>query len=144
MGPPPARSSEPERSPSELRISPDFALLETVRRFVASEMSDEPDGDELYLVAVNEVVTNAIESHRRTGTEEPIGILADSGSRTVVVTDCGDGYAPMDDPEIGHLGPSGRGLVIAATMFPDLSWRPNHPRGTIFTLPFPDTFPAGD
>ncbi len=133
------RNGKPHRR-TQLQIAPEFANLERVRQFITDEMLDDADTDDtLYLVAANELVTNAIETHRRAGIDEPITVSIDHDRRVLVVADLGEGYEPDDRGDPDRLAEFGRGLSIAEALSPGLWWEPNRPTGTIFNLPYPGT-----
>lgn len=121
-----------------LCIAPDLAQLAAARRFIAPEVATgDSEFDVLYLIAATELITNAIEAHQRADTDEPVMIAIDRGERALLVADQGQGYRPEDRPTTDHLAAGGRGLRIAESISPGLSWRPNDPQGTVFVLPLP-------
>lgn len=122
---------------AKLHLPPDTTRIGEARRFVARTL--EPlEVDELFLVAVTEVITNAIEEHRRIGCEAPVTIDIDVDAGTVRIADVGRGYASAAVPTPHDLlADRGRGLMIAQAITPTMTWEPNQPTGTVFTLPHP-------
>ena len=113
-------------------------MVAVARSFVAGALGHER-ADPLFLVAVSEVITNAVEEHGRIGSDEAITIAVDAGSATVKIADRGRGFEPGSQRPTspGSLEDRGRGLVIARAVAAGLTWEPNHPTGTIFVLPCP-------
>lgn len=119
----------------QLQIEPEATELARARHFVLSVL--EPiDVDALFLVAVSELITNAIEEHRKLQIPDPVSISVDPESVTVYVADRGRGFDPSARPDRDNLGVRGRGLLIAEAVAPGLRWEPNEPDGTIFVLPY--------
>jgi hypothetical protein len=150
----PMRASEPALAPDrrapaivndllELDIEPDLTEISRAREFVARSLAPGPV-DGLFMVAVSELVTNAVEEHRRIGATSPITIAVDPGASTVRITDRGRGFAPADSRPSEPLAARGRGLHIARTLAPGLTWEPGPAGGTIVTLRYaPDARGSG-
>lgn len=120
-----------------LEIGPELAELGLVRRLVASIVCrGERETDALFLVAVTEVVTNAIEAHQRAGLADPIVITVDAEAPIVEVADTGDGLEANDLDGTIEADEPGWGLALARDLVPGLSWGSNVPRGTIVSLPY--------
>lgn len=91
-----------------------------------------------FLTAVTEVLTNAVDEHRRLDCDEPIRVEIDAhrlGGPQVSIIDRGEGVDLA--AELASVRPDddrGRGLVIATTFVPDLSVHRSHGR-TVVRLP---------
>jgi anti-sigma regulatory factor (Ser/Thr protein kinase) len=124
----------------ELRADP--VVLADVRLRIQEWVGPE-SGDEdlaMYQVAVTEAVTNAIESHRRAGSDASIVVTIDPAARLISVEDQGGGMArdagaPADEPPPPQAF-RGRGLMIMRSICPDLVVV-DTATGSRVELPFP-------
>lgn len=94
----------------------------------------DPDEASLFYGAVSEIVTNAIDAHRRAGVAKPIRIeIRARPGLAVIVRDHGPGF------EEATVQPHGRGhgLVIARAVCPGLQID-SSPDGTSVVIPFPE------
>jgi len=111
-----------------------------VRRVVAFRDSD---AESSFLVALTEIVANAIDEHTRLGIDQAVVLEMRFGSDELLrVIDAGEGFsadrgpassgeeAPADDPE-----ERGRGLALARALVPRIAIEANA-TGTVVTLPF--------
>lgn len=109
-----------------------------VRRVVTFRDSD---AESSFLVALTEIVSNAIDEHVRLGHGRPIVLDVRFGDHdTVRVVDAGDGYAgrmtdPIDDLA-DDSAPSvrGRGVILARALVPELTFDASE-SGTVVSLP---------
>ena len=123
-------------TPTRQHIDADYSRLVDARELVRPHLlGNDEDADTMYLIAVTEVFTNAVESHRRAEVDEPIEIVVDIDGGHVTISDRGDGYDPADRSRRRHAADGGRGLDIAESAVPTLAWRSNNP-GTSFILPY--------
>lgn len=109
-----------------------------VRRVVTFRDSD---AESSFLVALTEIVANAIDEHVRIGHGRPIVLDVRFGDHdSVRVVDSGDGYAgratdPIDDPAGGGVPSArGRGVILARALVPELTFDASD-SGTVVTLP---------
>lgn len=111
--------------------------LAQIREAISDVIDADDDTAMMYLTAVVEIATNAFESHERADVDEPVIVVIYPEDSLVTVTDLGGGF----DPEASTSLPapdqvSGRGLYLARSFCPNLSWQRNS-TGMHFTLPFP-------
>ena len=114
-----------------------FSVREAIVDAIDASHSGDPDAVTVYLTAVTEIATNAFESHERVGTDEPVVVTVDPQRAHVTVADLGGGFDPDERPP--RPSPDqirGRGLYLARSFCPDMSWQRN-PGGMVCTLPFP-------
>lgn len=123
-----------------LRADP--VVLADLRRQIDEHVGPELGDQDLamFQVAVTEAVTNAIEAHRRSGSDESIVVTIDPPARLVTVEDHGGGLAvdagaSTDDPPPPEAF-RGRGLLIMRSICPDLVVV-DTPGGSRVELPFP-------
>lgn len=113
--------------PSEIAVSISRSI---VRRLVVFD-----DGESAYLVALTEIVSNAIDEHARSGIDSPISmavrLAADAG---VVVTNCARGADESGDSLPHGETAAGRGLVLARAFVPGLDVESSS-NGWTVTLP---------
>lgn len=109
-----------------------------VRRVVTFR---DPDAESSFLVALTEIVANAIDEHDRLGLGRPIVLEVGFGTEDVVrVIDSGDGYpGPAAAqtgvaPDADHLQERGRGVTLAQALVPRIVFDASGP-GTVVTLP---------
>ncbi len=116
----------------ELSVSIARSAVRRVVRF------DDADAESSFLVALTEVITNAIDEHRRIGTEAPIALEVEFGGVDVVrVIDAGRGLAPelvAESPRMDVERARGRGLALARAFVADLTFDIGA-EGTKATLP---------
>lgn len=116
-------------------VPPDVGRLRAVRMIARRALPAlDPDEASLFYGAVSEIVTNAIDAHRRAGVAEPIRIeIRARPGLAVVVRDHGRGF------EAATVQPDGRGhgLVIAHAVCPGLHID-STPDGTTVVIPFPE------
>jgi len=112
-----------------------IAVARSVVRRVTTFASD--DAQSSFLIALTEVVGNAVDEHVRLGSVDPVTMTVSyDDSDTVSVSDCGQGY----DAEPASVVPSnpsqesGRGLAIARSMVPEMAIESTG-SGTTVTLP---------
>ena len=121
-----------------MSIEPDLQWLAAVRMVLRRTLPDLPDDQaSLFHGAVTEILVNAIQSHARIGSDEPVTIRLDLGDApTITIVDAGPGF----DPEVIDITPdrTSRGLAIARTVCPDLRIDSSS-AGTVVVLPFPLT-----
>ena len=107
----------------------------TIRRIVT--FRDE-DAESSFLVAFTEIVSNAIDEHRRIGSDATIRVEIRSGAEeSVVVSDAGEGIDERAADRSEAPTPTterGRGLALANAFVPDLDLDPSS-SGTTATLP---------
>lgn len=121
---------------SRYDFPPDFSSLALIREIAAPLLTGDEESDTLYLVAVTEVATNAIEAHKRISNHEPITVNLDLEGKRLTVIDRGGG---LDGQQGALLADSddlrGRGLFIARRICPALMIAPDE-SGTAVTLPY--------
>ena len=139
----PERPVGPARAGSTVRsfdVSPDFDALAPLRRGLAAELPTaiQPDGLDLFLVAVTEAVTNAIEAHQRHRMTEPVVVTVDPTERKVAVEDRAGGIDPaaLEPVPVPPSSGRGRGLVIMRGICPEMAVERTQD-GTRIVLPFP-------
>ncbi|MGA9277030.1 ATP-binding protein [Ilumatobacter sp.] len=111
----------------------------TVRRVVTFRDSD---AESTFLVALTEIVANAVDEHARLGVDRPIVLEVRFGSDELVrVIDSGEGFStalrsvppiPIDG---GEPDQRGRGLLLARALVPAIAFESSR-TGTVVTLPF--------
>jgi anti-sigma regulatory factor (Ser/Thr protein kinase) len=111
-----------------------------VRRVVVFR---DADAESSFLVALTEIVANAIDEHVRVGRDRPIVLEVNFGVvDSVRVIDAGDGLADLSGTSSSSQHPSGgddpgergRGLVLARAMVPTIEFETSD-SGTVVTLP---------
>lgn len=121
-----------------LDLPADFRSVRTVRREVIPFVAHDVDECAQFLVAVSEIVTNAIAEHRRLGVVAPIGVTIDPHvTRRVSVRDHGDGF-DLPESQVDRESPHGRGLTIAMAFVPGIAFERRHGSTTVH-LPLPAT-----
>lgn len=111
-----------------------------VRRVVAFR---DDDSCSSFLIALTEILSNAIDEHQRIGTGSSVAVAIESGQRDViVVSDEGGGFDPSPytalavpavEPEV-EIRERGRGIALAQAFVP-LMVVASGPAGTQVTLP---------
>ena len=121
-------------------LRPDTAKLAPMRRFLTQNLASVLPEDQLqlFLVAVTEAATNAIEAHRRLTLSAPIIVGVDVAGRRVTVDDRAGGFdhTAAESTETGPSAARGRGLQIMRGICPDLVVA-DTPDGSRIELPFP-------
>lgn len=111
-----------------------------VRRVVVFRDSDRESS---FLVALTEIVANAVDEHARLGHGRPIVLEVRFGADEVVrVIDAGEGFSDSPHPvaadsATGNGDPDerGRGLALARALVPTIEFETSRD-GTAVTLPF--------
>lgn len=100
-----------------------------------------PEAESSFLIALTEVVVNAIDEHRRLSLDDPVTVMLQLGDEpSVIVTDRGSGFdlkrtlATAERHTPGPESEAGRGLTIARAFVPRLSFETDQ-TGTTATLP---------
>lgn len=141
----PAAQAHPGRSAVSsrltLRLTPEPVSIaisrSTIRRLVTFRGDD---AESSFLVAVTEIVANAIDEHVRLGISAPVELTIRYGPSDVVeVSDSGHGLgeqteAPQVTDSDGYQLERGRGLALARAFVPDLTVVSGDD-GTTATLP---------
>ena len=122
-------------------LPPEAGELAPLRSWLVDSLALDVPADkiQLFLVAVTETGTNAIEAHRRSGIERSIDVSVDSRAKIVSVRDHGRGLGDraVDDPELPPPSAErGRGLLITQTICPDARFVDTG-SGTLVELPYP-------
>lgn len=133
---PPRDPGDPPPHGLTLQVAPDDrqeALIRLLlRRCLAGRWDDDDDVLTLFLTAVSEIVSNAMDAHRRAGLSRPITVGFSPGrSALVTVRDAGTGFDPAN-----VVTGDGLGLTLARGICPEL-WIESHPGNTLVTLPVP-------
>lgn len=110
-----------------------------VRRVVVFR---DADAESSFLVALTEIVANAIDEHLRIGHDRPIVLEVNFGAvDSIRVIDSGEGLPGLSDTPSSQLpigdgepGERGRGLVLARAMVPTIEFETSD-AGTVVTLP---------
>lgn len=113
-----------------------------VRRVVTFR---DADAESSFLVALTEIVANAIDEHVRIGRDTPVVLDVRFGNEEMVqVTDSGDGFDPtvpatpaaahVADSDASELSERGRGLLLARALVPAIEIETSTD-GTVVTLP---------
>lgn len=102
----------------------------------------DADAESAFLVALTEVVANAVEEHVRIGHGRPVVLEVRFGTEDLVrVIDSGTGFAgsrvasadrPSDE---GEPDERGRGVALARALVPAITFDGSSGRGTVVTLP---------
>lgn len=134
-------------APITLSLAPDVGVLASLRRTVSAAIEPDlvDDSAQMFLVAITEAVTNAIEIHRDVGIDDPIAITIDRSGRKVTIDDQGGNWvseAGADGPTVPDAAPGpearrGRGLVIMQAVCPGMRIIETN-NGTRIELPYPD------
>ncbi|MEP1125762.1 MAG: ATP-binding protein [Ilumatobacter sp.] len=111
-------------------------VREAIRDVIGVDI--DADASSAFLTAVTEIATNAEAAGVRAGATRPVVVAVDADRRSVEVSDFGGGFDPeqhrgLPDPSVT----SGRGLHIARTFCPGLTWT-RTATGMTCTLPFPE------
>lgn len=119
------------------QLPPDFESLRIVRALARSCLAGDADSDALYLVAVSEIATNAIEAHQRHHITDHFTVEIDPVGGAVTIRDHGKGLdAPQPEHPPAPSDTRGRGLFLARSICPNLTIDSTE-RGTRVTLPTP-------
>lgn len=127
---------------STARLVPlDTAALAPLRSWLDERLDPglSLDRRQLFLVAVTEAVTNAMEAHQRAGVGHPIEVLVSADARLVTVEDHGGGLDRdlTGEPEVpAPAALRGRGLLIIRRICPDARFERTD-SGSRVELPFP-------
>jgi anti-sigma regulatory factor (Ser/Thr protein kinase) len=128
-----------------IEVAPRSASLDRLRRILSDRLTGHVGGDRLqmFLVAVSEAVTNAIEAHRHRRIDAAVRVTIDHPRGLLTVEDHGAGPEPASlvalDPSQPAPTPDerrGRGLLIMRSICPDLDIT-RSAAGLRVTLPFP-------
>lgn len=121
-----------------LELSPltvSIAVARSVVRRIVTFRDDEAESS--FLVALTEIMANAVDEHQRIGSSTPIVVEVDERSEVVRIADAGAGIRP-GDVEVSVVPDAaierGRGLSIARAFVFDLSID-STPSGTTVALP---------
>ena len=138
--------TDQQMTPRSIRVEvpPVPASIAIVRSTVCrAVVFRDDDSCSSFLIALTEILSNAIDEHSRIGLVSAVVVTIDSGQRDVVlVTDSGGGFDPsphtalaaptvLPDAEIGERG---RGIALAQAFVPLMAVR-SGPAGTQVTLP---------
>ncbi|WP_420451904.1 ATP-binding protein [Ilumatobacter sp.] len=121
---------------------PPLAVAATVARSAIRRVFtfDDPDRESSFLVALTEIVTNAIDEHRVHAPDRAVVVEVGLGRFPEVrVIDEGRGLDLTDTDDVAGEGPAptdqtGRGLALARAFVPSLSFVTS-PNGTTAILP---------
>lgn len=128
---------EPERSfhvslpPTDVSVAIARSMIRRIAVF-ASE-----DAESSFLVALTEVVGNAVDEHRNTGIADPVSLVVQYGNIDVVrVVDSGRGIDLIDRSTSRSTtsDQSGRGLTLARAFVPGMTFDTTG-NGTTVSLP---------
>jgi len=123
-----------------IRLSNDTEMVAFARLVLRHTLEPLDDlQDPLFYGAFTEVVTNAIEEHRRLGIAHDVEVRVSLGGRPeIAVRDHGQGFDPNmgSDPQPEPQSESGRGLVIARSVVPGMRIE-SSPVGSMVFLPYP-------
>lgn len=112
-----------------IAVEPRPSSLDRLRRILTERLSHHLGTERLqmFLVAVSEAVTNAIEAHRRRRIDAAVTVTIDRPRGLLTVEDQGGGMDPGGSASLDPRGapPSpdqqrGRGLLIMRSICPDL------------------------
>ena len=125
-------------------VIPEMSALAPLRRNLTAHLPPSmPREDlDLYLVAVTEAVTNAIEAHRRDGVADVVMVHLDLDRGVVSVDDRAGGIdrdridSVVEPLEVSPSAQRGRGMLIMRGICPDMRVE-STPAGTRVVLPFP-------
>jgi anti-sigma regulatory factor (Ser/Thr protein kinase) len=121
-------------------VPPDMAVLTVLRQHLLSALTGVlPPGDlDLYVVAISEAATNALEAHCRRGLAEPVTVTVDLASARTTVEDRGGRIDPstVEPAEVAPSAVRGRGLLIMRGICPSLEIQQTD-SGVTVVLPFP-------
>lgn len=133
-----------QRHSIQLEVPPEpvsIAIVRSaVRRLVAFR---DDDASSSFLIALTEILSNAIDEHDRIGNGSAVVVTIESGLRDVVtVSDAGEGFDPTGytamampaAPQGSQVRERGRGIALAQAFVPLLSLR-SGPAGTHAILP---------
>lgn len=131
----------PDGGVSHRLLAPDTAELAPLRTWIDVLLAPQIAAEErhLFLVAITEAATNAIEAHRRAGVEAAVEVDVDRSSRLVVIEDHGGGieYEAADGPTIpAPSAARGRGLLIIQSICPSARFIETE-TGARVELPYP-------
>lgn len=126
-----------------LRMPPSLVSIAISRSAVRRVATfRDSDTESSFLVALTEIVANAVDEHTRLGDDRPIVLEVRFGVDEVVrVTDAGEGFSdrldPPADPAVvaGKPEERGRGLALARALVPAIEFETSG-TGTTVTLPF--------
>lgn|GEM_PF-2305245 len=115
------------------------AIARAMVRRVTTFASD--DAESSFLIALTEVVSNAVDEHRDAGVVDPVVMTIDYESAEVVyVTDRGRGFddrsmlPPTGMADVEETDQSGRGLALARAFVPGIKFDSDD-SGTTVSLP---------
>lgn len=116
---------------SDIAVSIGRSLLRRITTFVSD------DAESSFLIALTEVIGNAVDEHRARGLDAPVVIVVDYDDVDGVrIVDQGRGMSV--DERAGAPAPvsaeSGRGLALARAFVPDMTFD-SSTSGTTVTLP---------
>ncbi|MFK7918485.1 MAG: SpoIIE family protein phosphatase [Ilumatobacter sp.] len=117
----------------------DFESLARIRRLAEPFGTGDPDRDSLFLTAVTEIATNAIEAHHAAQVSAGIDVDVDHTERTITIIDQGPGFDAghqLRRPRPTSRENRGRGIRIARFICPSLTIQ-SSPTGTRVVLPAP-------
>lgn len=116
---------------SDVSVSIARSLMRRITTFVSD------DAQSSFLIALTEVVGNAVDEHRAAGLDAPIVVIVDYGDADVVqIVDRGRGMRADVRPgaPASTSSDSGRGLALARAFVPDMTFDTSA-AGTTVTLP---------
>jgi len=116
---------------SNVAVSIARSLIRRITTFVSD------DAESSYLVALTEVIGNAVDEHGAAGLDAPILVVVDYEDADVVrVIDQGRGMSEQDRARTPAetTAESGRGLALARAFVPDMTFDTSD-TGTTVTLP---------
>ena len=119
-------------------VATETTELAPLRSWLSAQLALGVDA-ELFLVAITEAGTNAIEAHRRAGVDLPIEITVDARRELVTIRDHGGGMERgmgAEQPVPPPASSRGRGLLIIRSICPDARFVATD-TGTLVELPFP-------
>jgi len=135
-------SQSPEAHTTITFESPPTALgVSTARNTVLHHLGEVGvDVDAMYLVALSEILTNAVDEHQRRHVDLPVVVTIDAERELVRIEDRGAGYDPADREARRRVEGGAFGLDLAEHGVPGLHWSATPGGGTAFVLPYGQMF----